>query len=55
MAIIRRIAPIFQNDEPVFWFTAHSIGRAWHRAIISAKIEACFIVSGMDIIAAMPA
>ena len=54
-AITMRIAPIFQNDVPVFLFTAHSIGKAWHRAIMRASIEACFMVSGMDIITAMPA
>ena len=54
-AMTMRIAPIFQNDDPVFLFTAHSIGKAWHKAIISANIEACFIVSGIDIIAAIPA
>ena len=54
-AMIMRIAPIVQNDDPVFLFTEHSIGRAWHKAIIRANIDACFIVSGIDIITASPA
>ena len=54
-AMTMRMSPMVQKEDPVLRFTAHSIGRAWHRAIISAKMEACFMVSGMAIMTAMPA
>ena len=55
MAMTTRMMPIFQNDEPVFLFTAHSMGSAWHSAIMSASMVASLMVSGIDIMAAMPA
>ena len=50
-----RSTAISQNDEPVLRFTAHSMGSAWHKATIMARIVAWRMVSGIDIIAAMPA
>lgn len=54
-AMMMRKTHIFQKEEPVILLTAHSIGKAWQRAIINDMIVASRIESGMDIIAAMPA
>ena len=53
-AMTIRIIAILPKEEPVFLLTAHSIGRAWHKAIIMPSMVACLRVSWMVIIAAMP-
>ena len=55
MAMTTLMTPIFQNEEPVFLLTAHSMGSAWHSAIISESMVASLMVRGIDIMAAMPA